>query len=747
MVPVGTYAVGSQISVSADLLVLGVNGAVVDGGNSGRLFFINGNNDVSFSALRIKNGNTSIGGAIYNLNGTVTLASVTLEDNIGVTGGAIYNLGTLIINNNSQIRRNIADGTMTTARGGAIYNAGKLTIDNSDFISNTVQAASSGTVDAFGGAIYNLNRVIITNTSTLQLNSALATNADTAMGGAIYNSGSITISHATLSSNTTSSINSTENRGGGIYNSSGSTLTVQNATLSNNLATGNDDSRGGAIYNVGQLRLKGSSCVLTGNKADPFSASLTGEGGAIYNSGDMQVNDCAISLNEADDHGGGIYNGGIINTLVEDVFFFDNDTPNGAGGGIYNNQSGGTLLSIIGAIFRLNDADTAGGGVAHEGGDLGILLSELSNNTAGTSGGALWMTGGGSVGVNASNLFLNQSSNTGGAIGVSSAQLGIISTDISTNTARLGGGLYTGGGVTINVELSAFFDNSASEDGGAINTAGVLNVVNSTFSRNRADNDGGAIHGDPMLSNVTIVENRADDDGNGLGDGGGISGFPTAQNTILADNVDVFGEAPDCAGELTSTGYNLLGTLVGCSVVGDTTGNMVGVPLLLDSLKPGVYLTAFHNPLPGSPAISGGNIAGCTDNDATPLLFDQRGELRPQGPLCDIGAVELVCVVPVPPEISGSKNGNDVDLMWTSHSENDTHEVWRSDIPNFEIGVDLAMMLDGDVPGTTYTDANVLISLSTSVYYRVRGKNICGTASSVANEQLGVFIFEITPGN
>ena len=49
-----------------------------------------------------------------------------------------------------------------------------------------------------------------------------------------------------------------------------------------------------------------------------------------------------------------------------------------------------------------------------------------------------------------------------------------------------------------------------------------------------------------------------------------------------------------------------------------------------------------------SPAKSGGNPAGCTDNLGNPLTTDQRGMSRPVGPRCDIGALEYVMYIFMP---------------------------------------------------------------------------------------------------
>ena len=65
------------------------------------------------------------------------------------------------------------------------------------------------------------------------------------------------------------------------------------------------------------------------------------------------------------------------------------------------------------------------------------------------------------------------------------------------------------------------------------------------------------------------------------------------------------------------------------------------------SLQDNGGTTFTHALLAGSPAIDGGNPAGCTDPWGNPLTTDQRGEVRPADgngdctAICDIGAYEV----------------------------------------------------------------------------------------------------------
>src|SRR5205823_215714 len=87
---------------------------------------------------------------------------------------------------------------------------------------------------------------------------------------------------------------------------------------------------------------------------------------------------------------------------------------------------------------------------------------------------------------------------------------------------------------------------------------------------------------------------------------------------------------PDCAGILTSQGYNLIQNTAGCTIFGFSTGNITGRSPLLGPLQNNGGPTFTQAPLSGilgSPAIEHGSPF-TTDTTAC-LSFDQRGIPRP----------------------------------------------------------------------------------------------------------------------
>ena len=186
-------------------------------------------------------------------------------------------------------------------------------------------------------------------------------------------------------------------------------------------------------------------------------------------------------------------------------------------------------------------------------------------------------------------------------------------------------------------------------------------LVNVTISSNHAKGSGGGIFAhdasDVSLRNITVRENHADYDmDSGVESGGGLyvdGGNITIWNSILAGNrVDGVGgvAGADCTRTgmaAFSTSYSLLGVNNSDSTACDFTspGDMQGFPgiPLQPGLAPLLYnggSTATYALMLGSPALDGGNPAGCTNPNGTPLLTDQRGYPRPVGEACDMGAYE-----------------------------------------------------------------------------------------------------------
>ncbi len=245
----------------------------------------------------------------------------------------------------------------------------------------------------------------------------------------------------------------------------------------------------------------------------------------------------------------------------------------------------------------------------------------------------------------------------GGVFNVSS----ITGSTISGNQANAGGGVESYPSLPVTITTSTLDGNHAAAYGGAIDVDGHVTVTRSTLAGNStghpfigfgaaAEIEGGA---ELRLSDSTVAGNITKPAGGGAIDNGGagfggvvilsfdtLSGnsgnitgsyFTSATGTILATS----GSEPNCAVALhEKAGYNLA-TDSSCGLSRPT--DLTGVGPKLGPLADHGGPTRTEALRAGSPAINAGGLpatSGC------PLL-DQRGQSRPWGPACDIGAFEL----------------------------------------------------------------------------------------------------------
>lgn len=296
-------------------------------------------------------------------------------------GGAIENTGTLTINNVLFGGESSTDGNKAANLGGASGFGGAidsntpngtLKISNSVFMNNTT--------DAFAGAVSNRDGIAIIENSIFEKNVAQKTGESVGVGGAVLNGDTMTVTNSYFHENKAG------NYGGAIANAlttSGSaedtsnTLTINSSVFDNNTATNG----GGAIYNAGSTdlnvtnRLFVNGSVFKNNKADGASSI----GGAIYNSvptspgGNVSVatiNGSTFTGNVASTAGGAIANSGkmeIYNSKF-DANGTDGNITTNVGGAIRNYQSGITsnrdaTVLVSNSTFTNNVAQSFGGAV------------------------------------------------------------------------------------------------------------------------------------------------------------------------------------------------------------------------------------------------------------------------------------------------------------------------------------------------------------------------------------------------
>ncbi|HKY61869.1 MAG TPA: choice-of-anchor Q domain-containing protein [bacterium] len=408
------------------------------------------------------------------------------------------------------------------------------------------------------------------------------------------------------------------------YAVSSMSLSVEGMTLRNgNAGTENGGAIGMPV--VGGIELNLADCRFENNRA--------AQGGAVEvkNSSTATFSDITFSGNEATtvsvQDGGGALRVGESSTLSWTNGTVSGNQSASAGGGIFYVNGANVTMSNI-EIFD-NEAAAEGGGIFTRGGaELDFAQGRVVDNRAGQGGG----------------IYTHQGS--AGEVNVYS-QLTISNNQASGD----GGGIWTGSSLELQLDDSTVSGNTSGGEGGGFFAmfSPIVALNNSTISGNSATGGGGAVSGESgaifNFRNATIFSNTAQAATGGiLSSDVGLT--VTIANSVLAGNT-FNGAFSDCDGvpvgsglTFTSGNYNLFGEIGDCAVTtlsNDQTGvNDPGLKELADNGGP----TQTHMLEADSPALDGGNPAGCLGTDGATLTTDQRGFVRPSGPECDIGAVE-----------------------------------------------------------------------------------------------------------
>ena len=343
------FNISGSIATLDALVITGGNAALGEGGG---VFVAGGANLTIANSAVSGNAAGNFGGGMYVNNSTVTLTNSSVTGNSAANyGGGIFNIngGTITLTSTAVTGNSAADS------GGGIWNNGTVALTDADLSGNSTNDD--------GGGIVNYGTATLTN-STVSGNDATSVGSQ---GGGIANiglNGTVTLTDTVVSENTTTA------QGGGIFNSG--TLTLTGASLLDN-----DAGAGGGIYNSDTAIL--TSTILSGNSA-------TGGGGGISNSGTLTLTDTTVSDNDADE-GGGLTNALLGSATLTNATLLGNSAT-GLGGGL-SNLGSATLTNVT---LSGNSAGSFGGGF-YTSGSVTVTNSTLSGNSAVQSGGGIYNDG------------------------------------------------------------------------------------------------------------------------------------------------------------------------------------------------------------------------------------------------------------------------------------------------------------------------------------------------------------------
>jgi len=267
----GTLVISNTVIVSTNAFVDATGHrltiASLTGTNAVRLFTVNTGASLALINMTLTGGRSTNGGAIYNNRGFLTLEGCVLSNNIalGVNGGAGARGGDSDFQSGGKGK---GGGNGRSAYGGAIYNLRGTTIVNRcAFLTNAATAGAGGAGGAGG------------NGHARGGDGGNGGTGAKAQGGAIFNSGLLTISNSTFM------LNGATGGAGGAGGSNGTGFA--DSFLGHGGAGGS--AAGGAIFNTNrsQAIVYGSTFALNGvrsgdsaNAGSDHAAARTGKLGA-----------------------------------------------------------------------------------------------------------------------------------------------------------------------------------------------------------------------------------------------------------------------------------------------------------------------------------------------------------------------------------------------------------------------------------------------------------------------------------
>lgn len=368
------------------------------------------------------------GAIFFGAESKSTLNNVAFTNNTSAAqGGAISTRATTLANNQKatlDIANSQFDSNKAATNGGAIFNtfynsnttSGAVSIVGTSFTNNEAKNGgaiyNNGTGDK-GGNIASIavsNSVFANNHVSVgdYQSGASGTYKREGVGGAIANSGKLTVDNSVFTGNTALTTSNGYGLGGAISNitidGQKADLTVKNSTF-----TGNKAEVGGAIYSMlndnGSTTLDQSDVVIENSL---FQANEAGSGSAIANFDNVTIKDSTFrgnKANKADEDGGALFAGSQSTTRITGGLF-EGNTSLAVGGAIATRFSKGdgtgpkhtnAGMTIDGTTFASNHSDKDGGAIFNTfykdaDGNQGVLIKDatFTGNTANGLGGAIY---------------------------------------------------------------------------------------------------------------------------------------------------------------------------------------------------------------------------------------------------------------------------------------------------------------------------------------------------------------------
>jgi predicted outer membrane repeat protein len=335
----------------------------------------------------------------------ITITDCTIDENSAKSFGgmAVTNMATspkaMTIITDTVIADNTESSGPSGAGGGAAVIGGNVVIYGSTIRGNSALYGGGGLLATFDSSL-TVSRSIISGNRTTAVNGLFPLQG----GGGMYISGNggATLMPVLI---TGSSIidNSSAYDGGGILATNGVAVTITGTMVAGNSAT--ED--GGGIYASGTAKKEVNLTIMGGTVANDVAG---GSGGGVLATGDgrILISSTKVTGNAAAGAGGGLSlsSSAVTNGVVLKNMTVDDNVANRSmvGGGVVLDST--PDFHILGGSFTSNAAG-GGGAIGLVDSSGSILGTRITGNNAAVDGGGISQALGGSVVVQAADVFGN----------------------------------------------------------------------------------------------------------------------------------------------------------------------------------------------------------------------------------------------------------------------------------------------------------------------------------------------------
>jgi len=361
------------------------------------------------------------------------------------------------------------DAAVTQANSDSAGDTVMFTCSGDIVLTRTLTITGSMTLDGSGQSVTldggdSVEVLRVNGGATLRLDALTVAHGSAAIGGGLYNDGTVSISNSTFASNSTHNPAETSfSGGGGLYNDG--TMSISNSTFANNSTHIQTDNY---YFNYG-AGLSNDGSMSISNSTFDHNVVEFGDGGGLSNSGTVSISNSRFDNNvvDVDGYGAGLYSGAGTVSISNSTFASNSAGTYSFGGGLWSDSG---TLSISNSTFTRNDAHIVGGLSAS--GTVSISNSTVTSN--GADDGAIAL--GGTVSITNSTIAGNYS---------------------NTQAIGLDG--------TVSISNSTFADNYSAYDS-AIGLGGTVSISNSTIADNHSGYSGtldgtGTIRGSIVANN------------------------------------------------------------------------------------------------------------------------------------------------------------------------------------------------------------------------------------------------------